>query len=61
MPTCAARFCAVLILTAALGLAQQESPRDKKKDPEAIGDRNVAGSVNWYSLEKEIALKLASQ
>ena len=29
---------------------------DKKKDPEAIGDRNVSGKVNFYSLEKEIAL-----
>ena len=32
-------------------------PADKdKKDPDAIGDRNVAGKVNFYSLEKEIAL-----
>jgi len=29
---------------------------DKKKDPEAIGDRDVAKGVNFYSLEKEIAL-----
>ena len=29
---------------------------DKKKDVEAIGDRNVGSGVNWYSLEKEIAL-----
>ena len=36
---------------------------DKKDDPDAIGDRNVAGKVNWYSLEKEIALgkQLAQQ
>jgi predicted Zn-dependent protease len=36
---------------------------DKKSDPDAIGDRNVAGKVNWYSLEKEIALgkQLAQQ
>jgi len=32
-------------------------PKDKdKKDPDAIGDRNVSGKVNFYSLEKEIAL-----
>ena len=32
-------------------------PSDKeKKDPDAIGDRNVSGKVNFYSLEKEIAL-----
>ena len=36
---------------------------DKEKDPDAIGDRNVAGKVNFYSLEKEIALgkQLAQQ
>jgi predicted Zn-dependent protease len=32
-------------------------PNDNsKKDPDAIGDRNVSGKVNFYSLEKEIAL-----
>ena len=30
--------------------------KDQKKDPDAIGDRNVSGKVNFYSLEKEIAL-----
>ncbi len=36
---------------------------DKKADPDAIGDRNVSGKVNFYSLEKEIALgkQLAQQ
>jgi predicted Zn-dependent protease len=36
---------------------------DKEKDPESIGDRNVSGKVNFYSLEKEIALgkQLAQQ
>jgi predicted Zn-dependent protease len=36
---------------------------DKKADPDAIGDRNVSGKVNWFSLEKEIALgkQLAQQ
>src|SRR3954469_1014967 len=36
---------------------------DKKSDPDAIGDRNVSGKVNWYSLEKEIGLgkQLAQQ
>ncbi len=28
----------------------------KEKDPDQIGNRNVAGHVNFYSLEKEIAL-----
>ena len=30
--------------------------RQKKKDPDAIGDRDVGKGVNFYSLEKEIAL-----
>src|SRR6516162_9362280 len=29
---------------------------DKKKDPDEIGNRNVGKGVNFYSLEKEIAL-----
>src|SRR5260370_14833352 len=29
---------------------------NKKKDPDAIGDRDVDKGVNFYSLEKEIAL-----
>jgi beta-barrel assembly-enhancing protease len=43
-----------LVLTLALpvsGLAE-----NKKKDPESIGDRDVGKGVNFYSLEKEIAL-----
>lgn len=38
--------------------------KDKKEaDPDSIGDRNVSGKVNFYSLEKEIALgkQLAQQ
>src|SRR5579875_272278 len=36
---------------------------NQEKDPDAIGDRNVSGKVNFYSLEKEIALgkQLAQQ
>lgn len=30
--------------------------KDKKKDPEQIGNRDVGTGVNFYSLEKEIAL-----
>jgi predicted Zn-dependent protease len=29
---------------------------DKKKDVEAIGDRDVGSGLNWYSIEKEIAM-----
>ncbi len=36
---------------------------DPEKDPDQIGNRNVSGKVNFYSIEKEIALgkQLASQ
>ncbi|MEZ5356808.1 MAG: M48 family metallopeptidase [Bryobacteraceae bacterium] len=30
--------------------------KDKKKDPDAIGERDVGKGVNWYSLEKEIGM-----
>lgn len=45
----------VLVLLPCAGLAEKK-PNDKKKDPTAIGDRKVAGGLNLYSLEKEIAL-----
>src|SRR5260370_38547889 len=44
-------------LTAATLLFSRSSPADdKKKDPAQIGNRNVAGGPNFYSIEKEIAL-----
>lgn len=33
-----------------------ESDEKKRKDPDAIGDRAVGSGVNFYSLDKEIAL-----
>jgi predicted Zn-dependent protease len=33
-----------------------KSDDQKKKDPDAIGDRGVGNGVNFYSLDKEIAL-----
>ncbi|MBM3737482.1 MAG: peptidase M48 [Acidobacteria bacterium] len=42
---------AVVILATGVTLA-----KDKKKDPEAIGDRDVGKGLNIYSLEKEIAM-----
>src|SRR5499433_4379035 len=42
---------------AAIGLlASAAFAGDKKKDPEEIGNRDVGKGVNFYSLEKEIAL-----
>jgi len=36
---------------------------DKEKDPDAIGNRDVGNGLNWYSIEKEIAMgkQLAQQ
>lgn len=33
-----------------------KKPTDKKKDPDQIGNREVGNGVNFFSLEKEIAL-----
>ncbi len=60
------RFQSSLSLTLALLIAvplTSFAGDDKKSDPDAIGDRNVSGKVNWFSLEKEIALgkQLAQQ
>src|SRR5579871_6807572 len=48
------RFCA-WSLAAAL-LVPFSFAEDKKKDPDAIGDRDVGKGVNFYSIEKEIAI-----
>jgi len=48
----ASAFVLALILVHPPALAAA----DKKKDPNAIGERKVAGGANFYSLEKEIAL-----
>src|SRR6202171_5011011 len=47
-----------LMLLLALGLAMPNSALadNKKKDPEEIGNRDVGKGVNFYSLEKEIAI-----
>ena len=37
-------------------LSTGASANDKKNDPEEIGNRDVGKGVNFYSLEKEIAL-----
>jgi len=52
-------FSLVLALAAPASMFA-ENP---EKDPDKIGDRNVSGKVNFYSIEKEIALgkQLASE
>jgi len=43
-------------LVLALALAIPSYGKDKKKDPDEIGNRDVGKGVNFYSLEKEIGL-----
>ena len=43
-----------MCLLAAIGIAKDK--KDKKKDPEEIGNRDVGKGMNFYSFEKEIAL-----
>ena len=51
------RFVVPLALLAALSMtAGGAFAKDKKNDPEEIGNRDVGKGVNFYSLEKEIAL-----
>lgn len=45
------RLSVVFCLACTLGVS-----KDKKKDPDQIGNRDVGKGVNFYSLEKEIAL-----
>src|SRR5580658_2913116 len=47
----------VAFLAAALSVLPTNSfAGDKENDPDAIGDRDVGKGVNFYSLEKEIAI-----
>jgi beta-barrel assembly-enhancing protease len=49
-------FSASLALLIALTFVMPGFATDKKKDPDEIGNRDVGKGVNWYSIEKEIAL-----
>ena len=49
------KFVRVLVLVGAL-TAPLGWAKDKKKDPDEIGNRDVGKGVNFYSLEKEIGL-----
>src|SRR5271165_5904082 len=52
------RFMALLTILAALSWSgsAQDSKKNPKDDPDAIGNRNVGQGVNFYSLDKEISL-----
>jgi beta-barrel assembly-enhancing protease len=48
-----------VVVLSALGLLASSATakdKDKKKDPEEIGNRDVGKGVNFYSIEKEIAI-----
>src|SRR5881392_801081 len=49
------RFSA-LALAVLVTLSSVAAAKDKKKDPDEIGNRDVGKGVNFYSIEKEIAL-----
>jgi beta-barrel assembly-enhancing protease len=48
--------CFSLLLVLALAAPNTVLAKDPKKNPDEIGNRDVSGKVNFYSLEKEIAL-----
>ncbi len=47
---------AALVVSLPFGGVAEAKEKKKKKDVEAIGDRDVGSGINFYSLEKEIAL-----
>ncbi|MGB9457249.1 MAG: M48 family metallopeptidase [Bryobacteraceae bacterium] len=54
------QFTSLVTIFAALSLlaggAYGDDNKNKNNDPDAIGDRDVGSGINFYSLEKEIAL-----
>lgn len=50
------RSVTLALFSALLLTSSIVSAKDKKKDPEEIGNRDVGKGVNFYSIEKEIAL-----
>lgn len=46
----------ILALGLIAGLANLAVAKDKKKDPDEIGNRDVGKGINFYSIEKEIAM-----
>ena len=52
----AALFAAFALLMAPVDAIAKEKKKPKKKDPEQIGNRDVGKGVNFYSIEKEIAM-----
>jgi predicted Zn-dependent protease len=48
-------FLLAILVTLCLP-AQDSKPQDPKKDPDQIGTRDVSKGINFYSLEKEMAM-----
>ncbi len=46
----------MLAVVLPLAFAQDAKPLEAKKDPDQIGTRDVAKGINFYSIEKEMAL-----
>jgi predicted Zn-dependent protease len=53
---CCTRFLLVVTLSLVSTASLTAQSKDKKNDPEQIGNRDVSGGVNFYSLDREIAL-----
>jgi predicted Zn-dependent protease len=61
MKTLANRFLVILLslgllLPPAFAAPQEKKKKDAKSDVEQIGNRDVDGKLNFYSLEKEVAI-----
>ncbi len=50
------RLNRILVAGLIAGLANFAVAKDKKKDPDEIGNRDVGKGINFYSIEKEIAM-----
>jgi predicted Zn-dependent protease len=50
------RVSVLAVLLLPLALAQDAKPPEAKKDPDQIGARDVSKGINFYSIEKEMAL-----
>ena len=50
------RLQRILAVGLIAGLANLAVAKDKKKDPDEIGNRDVGKGINFYSIEKEIAM-----
>jgi len=49
-------IAAALSLLATVAFSDDTKPKNKKDDPDAIGDRDVGNGINFYGLDSEIAM-----